>query len=77
MLLSFINDCLHTDMMLQAWDPLLPGKCHNSAAGYVSGIVNLMSDVAVLLLPVIGVAQLHMDIRKKLAVSAVFAIGVM
>lgn len=61
--------------MRQAWDPLLPGRCHNSAAGYVSGTVNLISDIAVLLLPVVGVARLRMETRKKAAVSAVFATG--
>ncbi|OSS48377.1 hypothetical protein B5807_07810 [Epicoccum nigrum] len=59
----------------KAWNPLLPGKCHNSAAGYVSGTVNLVSDVAVLLLPMAGVSQLRMELRKKAAVSAIFSTG--
>ncbi|KAJ4986137.1 hypothetical protein SVAN01_08401 [Stagonosporopsis vannaccii] len=59
----------------KAWDPLLPGKCHNSAAGYISGTINLISDIAVLLLPVIGIASLQMDRKKKAAVCAVFATG--
>ncbi|KAF1357270.1 hypothetical protein EJ07DRAFT_167740 [Lizonia empirigonia] len=59
----------------KAWDPLLPGRCHDSAAGYVSSAVNLTSDIAVLLLPVLGVAKLQMATRKKIAVCAVFATG--
>ncbi|KAH6625789.1 hypothetical protein C7974DRAFT_207391 [Boeremia exigua] len=61
----------------KAWNPLLPGRCHNSAAGYISGTINLISDIAVLLLPVVGAVQLQMDKRKKAAVSAVFATGFM
>lgn len=61
----------------QAWDPLIPGRCHNSSTGYVSGTINLVSDIAVLLLPVIGVTKLQMKTRKKVAVSTVFATGLM
>ncbi|KAJ8107083.1 hypothetical protein OPT61_g9108 [Boeremia exigua] len=60
----------------KAWNPVLPGRCHNSAAGYISGTVNLITDIAVLLLPVIGVLQLQMDKRKKAAVGAVFTTGI-
>lgn len=53
----------------------MPGECHNSAAGFISGAVNLISGVAVLLLPIAGVSQLRMETRKKAAVLAVFGTG--
>ena len=37
--------------------------------------MNLISDFAVLLLPIAGVSQLRMETRKKAAVSAVFGTG--
>jgi hypothetical protein len=37
--------------------------------------VNLISDVAVLLLPIAGVSQLRMETRKKAAVASVFGTG--
>jgi len=40
-------------------------------------VVNLVSDMEILALPIIGVSQLQMSLKQKLSVSAVFATGVL
>jgi hypothetical protein len=61
----------------KSWNYYLPGTCNNAKPSIISGIVNLASDIAVLALPIIAVAQLQMSLRKKVAVSAIFATGML
>ncbi|KAF2646226.1 hypothetical protein P280DRAFT_544619 [Massarina eburnea CBS 473.64] len=62
----------------RAWHPLLPGTCNDKARpGIFSGVVNLVTDIAILALPIVSVFQLQLSLKKKLAVSAVFAIGLL
>jgi hypothetical protein len=61
----------------RSWNFFIDGHCNNAKPSIISGVVNLVSDVAILVLPIIAVAQLHMSLRKKLAVSAVFATGML
>ncbi|XP_014555757.1 hypothetical protein COCVIDRAFT_38473 [Bipolaris victoriae FI3] len=56
------------------WDPFIPGTCLPTHAGpsLLSGIINLVTDVALLFLPIYVVSRLQMSIKKKFAVSAIF-----
>jgi hypothetical protein len=52
--------------------PFVAEKCHDNPAGIVSGIVNLVSDILVISLPILEVVRLQMSVRKTTDVSAVF-----
>lgn len=39
------------------------------------GAINVVSDFAILLLPMVLISRLHMPLRKKIGVSAIFATG--
>ena len=52
------------------------GHCYDVGAfEKASGVFNIVSDFAILILPITSVWRLHMTFRKKLLTTAVFAIG--
>ena len=56
------------------WNPALPGKCVDiNSVNIITSVINAVSDLVLLLLPIICVSRLQMDRRKKLGVIAVFA----
>lgn len=61
------------------WNPYIRNiKCLNAvAAELASAVFNVVSDFAILILPISMVWKLQMQRKKKLAVSAVFATGVL
>jgi len=60
------------------WDKLIPGRCLNMDAVIVaSGAVNLLSDLTILLLPQNTIWRLNLSSRKKLGVSAIFAVALL
>jgi len=62
----------------RAWEPTLPGTCVTPMLpSVVSAVGNLTSDILVLSLPIIGVRRLQMPTKKKIAVLAVFATGLL
>ena len=61
----------------KAWTPYLDGKCHDNAAGIVSGIVNVVSDFLIISLPIWEIYKLQMSLQKKIGVGAVFGTGLL
>lgn len=58
------------------WTPSLPGHCLNNERVFVAGgAINVVSDFAILLLPVVLISRLQMPLKKKIGVSAIFATG--
>ena len=58
------------------WDPFISGKCINVNALYQSsGVVNAVSDVAILILPIKPILGLQLPLRKKISTLAIFATG--
>ena len=59
------------------WNPLITdGHCFNSGTDFESsGIFNVISDFAILILPMPCLWKLQMPLRKKLLVMGVFATG--
>lgn len=58
------------------WTPSLPGHCLNNERVFVAGgAINVVSDFAILLLPVVLISRLQMPMKKKIGVSAIFATG--
>jgi hypothetical protein len=59
------------------WNKLMPGTCMNYLAVIAAtGFFNIISDVAILVLPVRTVWMLHIPRQKKIAISMLFATGI-
>ncbi|KAF2465132.1 uncharacterized protein BDR25DRAFT_295558 [Lindgomyces ingoldianus] len=60
------------------WMPHLAGKCLSvNAAIIATGVMNLVSDCTILALPLMGISELQMPLKKKIGAGAVFATGVL
>ena len=60
------------------WYPLLPGHCVNQkAVQFASSGINLVSDIAILLLPMFVVRTLQTTRKKKIGLFAIFGFGVL
>ncbi|CAF9925595.1 MAG: hypothetical protein ALECFALPRED_003175 [Alectoria fallacina] len=61
------------------WNPLLPGHCFTDSytLEFVTTVLNVISDVAVLVMPVLWVWKLQMAWKRKLGLSLIFASGVL
>ena len=59
------------------WNPLLDtGHCFNIWATFqANGIFNVISDFAILILPVPSVWKLQISLKRKILTTAVFATG--
>lgn len=58
------------------WQPTLPGHCLNNDAVLITGgVVNVVTDWAILLIPLFWIGRLQMPLVKKIGVLAVFATG--
>lgn len=61
------------------WDLSIPdAKCGDTLASWKStGIVNIITDILVLVLPIPALARVQMALYKKLVVIATFTLGVL
>jgi len=59
------------------WDPTIPdGRCGNRVLSYVlTGVLNIITDVLVLCLPIPVIWNLQMRVANKIALTGVFAVG--
>lgn len=72
---SKILQCLPREKI---WNPATPGTCVNlSVLLDTSGIFNIVSDVAILLVPVKGLWSLQLSLKKKVGIYAAFTVGIM
>ena len=56
--------------------PSTPGHCIDVRASFiVTAVINVISDFSILLLPLKSIWGLHMQRKRKIALSAVFATG--
>ena len=74
-MLAELIECIPREMI---WDSEVPGHCINISAALVAGaVINVISDFAILELPIGKIWQLHMSPRRKLGVCAVFSAGLL
>lgn len=60
------------------WDRTLPGTCGSQPDFYFAmGIINIVSDIVLLALPMPYLYKLRMPLRKKLIAGTMLSIGVM
>lgn len=58
------------------WNLLLPGHCFDFNSLFTAtGVFNVLSDFAILILPIHPLWKLQMPLKRKLSVAAVFATG--
>jgi hypothetical protein len=58
------------------WDQTLEGSCGNQVASFQgTGVINLFTDVVVLLLPMPFLYRLNMALYKRLVLIGVFSVG--
>ena len=84
--LMFANTAFYTAFLIvpaaqchprsKIWNMEEPGSCVDINKLYVaSAVFNLLSDVAMLSVPIFMIWGLQMSIRRKIGVSAIFATG--
>ncbi|KAH8602063.1 hypothetical protein B0O99DRAFT_680211 [Bisporella sp. PMI_857] len=61
----------------KAWLPTLPyGNCINLKAWFIgSAAPNILTDIAILMLPIPQIWKLHMSVSKKISITIVFLLG--
>ncbi|CAG8048755.1 unnamed protein product [Penicillium olsonii] len=60
----------------RAWDPTTPGTCINLKASFIGNAVpNIVTDIAILSLPVRAVWGLHANLVHRLSVIGMFLLG--
>ncbi|KAI0404812.1 hypothetical protein F4802DRAFT_212963 [Xylaria palmicola] len=59
-----------------AWNPTIKGRCLSYAAlPDATGIVNLISDFYILLLPLRPIFNMNMDLSRRLRIASIFGLG--
>lgn len=58
------------------WDHTIGGECWDSRPFTIaSGIVNLVTDLGIVLIPQIIIWRLHLTLMRRASLSAVFSVG--
>ncbi len=60
------------------WEPSTPGRCvNNGIVVIITAAINVISDFSILVLPLSSIWGLQMPRKRKIALSAVFATGLL
>ncbi|KAI0181601.1 hypothetical protein GGR52DRAFT_45470 [Hypoxylon sp. FL1284] len=59
------------------WHPDVEGYCINHVACVLIGnVLNIASDLSILIIPILGIARLQICLKKKLLAGSAFAVGI-
>ena len=73
--ISFIFACTPREKI---WQPNIDGRCVNAPVLFAAGsAINVISDVTILITPLVAISQLHLPLKTKLKAGAVFLVGVL
>ncbi|KAI1389911.1 uncharacterized protein F4822DRAFT_428252 [Hypoxylon trugodes] len=73
-MISFIFACMLREKIK---NPELPGRCIDSNSSIIAtGAINVVSDITILIIPLISVYRLQMPLKTKIGVAGVFAVGI-
>ncbi|KAI9705288.1 MAG: hypothetical protein M1820_005287 [Bogoriella megaspora] len=73
---GFFVSLLQCIPLKKTWDPAQPGKCISYKLLIVtSAVFNMLSDLLMLILPLVWISRLHMSFKRKRGVSAMFLLG--
>ena len=68
----------YADLLVYNWNRAIDRSCADLSAAYLAaGILNLLSDVSVLMLPISVVLNLHLPLRSRIVLMATFCIGLL
>lgn len=75
--LAIVLVCIfQCDPIPKAWLPWIPGTCINLKASFIGNAVpNILTDVAILALPITQVWSLHGTVARKLSLCGAFLLG--
>lgn len=74
----FIEELTVCRPLSYTWDKSIEGHCGDILAGYISSaVINVVLDVAVIILPMRILWKLQMRLSKKLLISGIFGLGIM
>ena len=60
----------------RAWNPTIPGKCLYLRGIFIGNAVpNIVTDVAILTMPLFRVRKLHMPFAQRITLSMIFLLG--
>ena len=60
------------------WDPEVPGACRNLASFYyLIQIPNVVTDMLMIICPILLIMSLHLEKRTKISASAMFLLGML
>lgn len=60
------------------WNPKIPGSCINQQAIFIlTSVVNVVTNILILILPLNCLRKLQMSLRRKLQIGLVFATGIL
>ncbi|KID84519.1 hypothetical protein MGU_08337 [Metarhizium guizhouense ARSEF 977] len=72
---TFTFQCIPRDKI---WNPEVAGKCIDNSAGVLSaGLINLLLDLGILVVPVWAIWHLQMPLKRKIGAMSVFAVGIL
>lgn len=76
---TILAGCLICRPFAFNWDKTIPGgRCGNQVTSFtVTGVINLVTDIAVLLLPMQPLCQLQMATYKKVVFVSIFGLGIL
>lgn len=71
-----VFQCTPVEGAWRFWDGQIPTKCGNMhLLAWLAAAINIALDLAVLVLPILGLVGLRMSWRKKLQIMAMFSVG--
>lgn len=78
-LATIVTGCVICRPFAMNWDQTIPGgHCGNQVQSFtITGVLNLITDLVVLLLPMPYLVKLQMRLYKKLVLIAVFSVGLL
>lgn len=73
-MVSFILACIPREKI---WHPDLEGRCIDTPSSIIAtSAINVVSDLTILFVPIVGIWKLKLPLRRKLGAGAVFAVGI-
>ncbi|KAI9677099.1 MAG: hypothetical protein M1822_008208 [Bathelium mastoideum] len=75
---SILKNFLICKPLAHYWNKSVPGHCGNETVAYgMTGAVDLLTDIAIFILPIRPLSRLQMAPTKKLALYATFGLGLL
>ncbi|KAH8594969.1 putative integral membrane protein PTH11 [Bisporella sp. PMI_857] len=72
---TFMFQCVPREKI---WNPNIDGRCIDNQAGVLSaGLINLLLDLGLLIVPIWAIWHLQMPLNRKLGAITIFAVGIL